>query len=195
MRKTILVAAVLLSWAALAEAVPFTMVSLSVGFDQPTDEYRVSVTFNQPPQLFTYDQYGRAKHDWAIDVAWDHTTPHPFGAITTDRVLRRRTEVDPHRMCVYDSTAWGSGIPWTLIGSTPFAVADCTLSFSLPDSWIDDQDGVWAYEAFTTEYGTTIERRDGVAPEPAMSLLSFAVIFCLIGCNQRVRRGRSQSRP
>ncbi len=121
-----------------------------------------ALTFNQPPlsELLTVDEFDRPQgsFQYEINPDWDGDPRHdPLDHVSViirgDEIriandLRIR-DVAP---AVPEPIAGGWG---KIRGKVPFAVSGDTLSFSVPLKLIGDNDGVFGYRVFSTDFGQT----------------------------------------
>jgi hypothetical protein len=127
----------------------------SVEFDQGSQAFVFTTTYDRAPDMVTADQFGRLKDDLAWDISFTGTD---FDGSTTDRALRHKVMTsNPDAIELIDASNWDGHDPlaplWVLLATTPFAVDGSTVSFSVPKSMFAD--GVThAYaQAWTTSYG------------------------------------------
>jgi hypothetical protein len=135
----------------------------------PVPDIQFSITFNQPPDLFTADAYGRQADDFQV------YTPDAVirGAeIYITRNTIRIRSYGPPDLGDPASGGWGP-----IIATVPFHLSGDTVTFSAPFNLFSNSP-YFTYQIQTDYYGIAQEYVQGsTAPEPAtwaMMLLGFA---------------------
>lgn len=167
-----------------------------------------TLTFNQAPQFYTIDEFGRPEHSFQFYLATDTNLPVTY----PDRpyaCLIRGTEMPvAHDIRVRNDGPWDMTDPnsdgWgTLRGSVPYRLEGETLTFSISDGVLNIE-GPFAYSLLLTEYGagTPLSPYPGVSggpinvPEPSVGLIGLAALVVLAGWKRMRRLGSAhRARP
>ena len=194
-------ASLLVGTAGQSQAGSFMFVSQSAVFNPATSEVQFTIEFNQPPDFFTLDSFGRQANSFQFFIVGDPSLPYPelYDAIIrgdevhiTGNTVRIRNSVpeDPDPA----SGGWGA-----IRGSVPFSLDGNVLTFSTPLPLISDHstDGNFAYQLQSTEFGELtqfVESQSTVLPEPTAAVL-LAAGSVLLGCWQGTGWWRLRSDP
>ena len=152
-----------------AQAACFLIDTQSVRVNAKTEDVNFSITFNEAPNFFTVDPYGRPEDEF------QYYTPNSIirGGeihITGNTIrIRSRSGSDPDPA----SGGWGS-----VIATVPYNLTGHTLTFSAPLDLFSDTE-FFTYQVGTYSYGRTESyiSAGSQTPEPAtwaMMLLGFA---------------------
>ncbi len=167
-----LAAVVLLAWSTLqarSEAFLIDSQSAKIIPTTPVPDIQFSVTFNQPPDLFTVDAYGRQADDFQYYTP-DSVIRGPEIYITRNTIRIR--SYGPPDLGDPASGGWGP-----IIATVPFSLSSDTVTFSVPYDLFSNSP-FFAYQIQTDYYGTAQEYVQGsTVPEPAtwaMMLFGFA---------------------
>lgn len=176
----------------------FISVSESAVFNPSTQEVLFTIEFNQTPDFFTVDSFGRQANSFQFFITGDPGLPYParYDAIIraeeihiTMDVLRVRNAVPPDP----DPAAGGWG---SIRGAVPFSLNGSVLTFSTPLQLISDHstDGRFAYGLQSYQFGAltrSVNNQSVVVPEPtSLTLLSVGALGLLIGGLQLNRRSK-----
>ena len=135
----------------------FMFVSQSAVFNPVTQQVLFTIEFNQVPDFFTVDSFGRQANSFQYYIVGDPKLPYPanFDAIirgeeihiTLDTIRIRDSEPS-----VPDPAAGGWG---PVRGVVPFTLSGDVLTFSTPLQSISDHsiDGIFAYRLQVGEFG------------------------------------------
>lgn len=179
--RVLRVCVIVLISAGLSQAA-FLASSQSATFDPSSDLVTFKITFNQSPDFYTVDSFGRAATDFQYFILGDQSLGYPAefdsivrgGEIYVAGTLSIRNATpgvaDPH------AGGWGA-----LRGEVPFTLVGTDLTFSVPLSVISSHstDGRFTYTLQTDVYGGAtqiVTAQSIVLPEPAISPIVFAVL-------------------
>lgn len=147
------------------------LVALEYGstVDNLSQEVTFFIKFNEAPDFFTVDSFGRqaGEFQYYIDADALDSTPHQNhvesivrgGEIHLDGDIRIRDRYG------YDGTDTNSGGWGPILGSVPYTLSGTLLSFTTPWSLLKDDDGIFTYQLLLTEYGSTSDLVYGLSGE------------------------------
>jgi hypothetical protein len=187
-----------LAVALVAPAAPagIAVVNQSAEVDRAGESAHFSITFNQPPDFLTVDEFGRRANSFQYEVAGDWTGASGDRALVLTSVVRgdeipladalrirsadfSRPDPDPA------SGGWGP-----VLGTVPFELTGNTLTFDAPLALLGDDDGVFAYTVFASNFGQSDRLIQGhVVPLPA-SVLTGGLGILGLAVTEMVRRRR-----
>ena len=178
----------------------FLLTSGSVGNIDGAGNVDFSLTFNQVPDFFTVDQFGRQANSFQFYIATSPFTglfpPRPYASlirgeeihVAGDLRVRNDSPPDPDP----NASGWGS-----IRGIVPFTLNGQTLTFSVPSSVLNVS-GPFAYTLQLTSYGggTNAGVYPGlsggpipiIVPEPTSSWLAAIGAVTIVGLGLTSRR-------
>ena len=197
------------------------IVSESAAVDREAGKVRFNVVFDEAPDFWTVDEFGRVADSFQYEIDGDWNAPVGLPAEGLDAVVRgeeirvadvlRIREAGLNIQPDPDPVAGGWG---AVRAEVPFQLDGAELSFSADLSALgDDGDGYFAYRLFTTEFGLTISEVEsrllpsdeepppgpgpgpGPGPDPVplpAPLHAAAATGVLLGAGWLVRRVASQ---
>lgn len=122
-----------------------------------TNEVQFTLIFNQVPDLFTLDEYGRQRHSFQYFIIGDPSLPYPqkYDALVRGSEITESTLVI--RSVLPPTDEPGSGGWGPLRGVVPYQLNETVLTFSAPLDMLSDhsQDGNFNSELMLLEYGAT----------------------------------------
>ena len=163
-------------------------------FDPATGNVTFSLMFNQGPDFYTVDTFGRAATDFQYFVYGDPRAGYPaeFDSIIRggEIYLGQGIPVRNATPSVADPNAGGWGAIRTRV---PFTVAGASLTFSVPLTLLSDRstDGHFTYILQTDVYGALNQRVTGqssvvASPEPSgLPILCGLVMVVLLRPRRR----------
>jgi len=163
-------------------------------FDPVTGNVTFSLMFNQGPDFYTVDTFGRAATDFQYFVYGAPTAGYPaeFDSIIRggEIYLGQGIPVRNATPSVPDPNAGGWGAIRTRV---PFTVAGASLTFSVPLTLLSDRstDGHFTYTLQTDVYGALNQRVTGqssvvASPEPSgLPILCGLVMVALLRPRRR----------
>lgn len=167
--------------------------SQSAVVDVDTQKVLFTIDFNQVPDFFNVDQFGRQADSFQYYIRPDGKLPvfegSPyFSKLST--IIRgaeiniagdiRVRDVSPNDTGEANSGGWGP-----IRGSVPYTLNSTTLTFSTPLQLIGSEDGLFSYNLLLTEFGGSTDSvnsqsilKSKAVPEPAsaLSILTFGVL-------------------
>ncbi len=142
----------------------FSFMSESAVLNPATQEVVFTIEFNQSPDFFTVDSFGRQAHSFQYFIVGDSNLPYPanFDAIiraeeihsTVDEIrIRNSTPSDA------DPAAGGWG---PIRGVVPYRLNGNVLTFSVPLELVSDhhQDGTFVYQLEAYQFGSLTRHID-----------------------------------
>ena len=159
----------------------FMFISQSAVFNPASQEVQFTIEFNQAPDFFTVDAFGRQENSFQYSIVGNHNLPYPQNwdsiirgeeiHVTMDTIRVRNSfppDTDPN------SGGWGS-----IRGSVPFNLNDNILTFSTPLDLISDHsiDGIFNFWLETEVFGSATES----VPEISQSIVAEPSSLMLIG--------------
>jgi hypothetical protein len=157
---TFLLSQLLLAGSAFAS---FEVLDSSAHINTSTGVATFSIDFNEPADLSTYDEFGRAAKTFQVFVYGNESLGYPdyFSAIlrtaegpeTASNVLLARASRPLTEEEMNDPLSGGWG---RVLESTPITFSGNSVSFSLTNALINLQpDSAFKYYVMATEYGST----------------------------------------
>lgn len=139
------------------------IVSESAVVDRDAGVARFTVTFDEAPDFYTADEFGRLADSFQYEIDGDWRAPIGLPPEGLDRVVRGDEIHVAGRLRVRDATFEVSPDPdpnaggWGAVrAELPFELDGAELRFEAPLGDIGDEgDGYFAYRLFTTEFGLT----------------------------------------
>lgn len=196
LKRALLACGIAVLGSSYLQAASFMATSQSAIYDPSSGLVTFDVIFNQTPDFFTIDSFGRPATEFQYYIIGDSALAYPAnfdsiirgGEIYLGGGLPIRnvypSSSDPH------SGGWG-----TIRGIVPFTLVGTDLTFSVPLSLISDHstDGHFSYNFGTYVFGATTQflpaQQSTVLPEPAM------LLFCVLwGCVGSFRDGGASVR-
>ena len=185
------------------------IVSESAAVDRDSGNVRFSVVFDESPDFWTLDEFGRVADSFQYEIDADWAAPVGLPAEGLEAVVRGEEIRVADTLRIRDAglTVTPDSDPvaggWGAVrAEVPFELDGAELTFTAHLSHLgDDGDGYFAYRLFTTEFGLTtseIESRllppgqePGPGPVPIplpASLHATAITAALLGCLWLARR-------
>lgn len=157
----------------------------STTVDPDKQENTFHITFTDPPDFFTVDEYGRQKDGFQYYI--DADRENPTNQWLTETIIRGE-EINVGKDIKIRDTfgdgeadaycgGWGS-----VRGSIPYKLDHKKLTFTVPWSVLNDPDGAFSYQLIYTSFGGMTSIHDvmywdseigawGHSPEPSSMLL------------------------
>jgi hypothetical protein len=160
--KTCLATAVLIGLSALkSEAAPFLVDTQSAVVNSKTKYVRFSITFNQAPNFFIFDAYGRPEDDFQYST--------PKSVIRGGEIYIKRNMISIRGYEPPDTSSPSSGGWGAVIATVPFSLSGATIIFSAPLDLFSDSSS-FQYQLSTYSHGVRNQCVRGsssvLAPEP-----------------------------
>lgn len=190
-----------------SEQPSFFLVEESVGVDRVRGVVEFQLTFSEPPDFLSVDEFGRPVNSFQYEInpAFTGTALGDGGVGPVQTVLRGdEIRLTPGRDDLRVRTALGDPDPdpasggWGQVrGTVPLDLdGDNTLRFRAGfDLLKEEGDGVFAYRVFTTEHGATTAMVEAVAiPLPPAVWIGGGTMLAAAGGTVLARWRRSQRR-
>jgi hypothetical protein len=151
----------------------FEIVDQSVRVDSVGQRTTFHITFNQKPDFFTIDEFGRPRNEFQyyVDSAPLAVDDFDFSSDRLRIIRGGEIHVDdtiPVRQANGNSPDPTSGGWGPTVGAAPYALDGETLSFTIPWKWLGETDGKFTYIVESYEFGSTVSsQRVLVIPLPA----------------------------
>ncbi|MCG8348693.1 MAG: hypothetical protein MI924_13060 [Chloroflexales bacterium] len=137
----------------------FQIVAEAAVFNPITRKVRFMILFNQPPDFFTVDEYGRQAHSFQYFIIGDPDLPYPE---KYDSIIRGgEIHITGNMIRIRNATPYsndpGSGGWGTLRGVVPYYLHGNLLTFSVPLDVLSDSslDGRFAYHLQSCQFGAS----------------------------------------
>ena len=166
----------------------FMFISQSAVFNPASQEVQFTIEFNQAPDFFTVDAFGRPENSFQYFIVGNPKLPYPqnYDSIirgdeihVTMDTIRVRNSFPPN-YADPNSGGWGS-----IRGSVPFILNDNILTFSTPLDLISNHsiDGNFNFRLDTYVFGSTTESviSQSIVAEPSSLMLIGIGTLTLIG--------------
>jgi hypothetical protein len=151
-----------------------------------------TVEFNQAPDFFTQDSFGRVANAFQYFIYGDRSLPYPelFDAVIRGEEIHLTGDTLPIRDSVPHDPDPAAGGWGAIRGAVPFRLDGDVLTFSTPLPLISDHstDGHFDYRLYTVEFGgltRAVESQSTVlstaVPEPSTAVL-MAIAGASLGC-------------
>lgn len=158
--STGLVAALVLLVALVVRAHALTLESQSAEFDPATNLVHFTLVLSGPPDLFTYDSFGRQKDSFQYHVVYD---PARLSRALFDMdVVIRAAEIpwNGNVLAVRDRFPYSDGSDhsggWGPVrGTVPYTLTGSTITFTVPLALLGDSDGTFGYYLMVLQWGGT----------------------------------------
>jgi hypothetical protein len=138
-------------------ATSFLLESQSAVFNPTTGTVQFSITFNQPPDFFTVDSFGRQANSFQFFIVGDPSLPYPknFDSIIRGEEIHITGNTIPTRASTPHDPDPASGGWGPILGEVPFSLSVDTLTFSSPLFLISAHsvDGIFTYNLELYEFG------------------------------------------
>jgi hypothetical protein len=161
-------------------------------FDPVRGSVTFSVTFNQEPEFYTADTFGREATDFQYFIYGDSTAGYPaeFDSIIRGGEIYRGGGIPVRNATpsVADPQAGGWG---TVRAVVPFTLSGPDLTFSVPLTVLSQHstDGQFTYVLQTDVYGALNQRVTGqsiiASPEPSVLPVSCGLLALLLFRSRR----------
>ncbi len=172
------IAVTFLLWSNSAYAT-FIIESESVIVDLDTQQASFTIVFNEPPDFYTVDEFGRIAKSFQYYIDFDGLLPFPtsmYGSPSFETVIRG-VEIHaygqiPFRNKLGESSDPTSGGWGEIRDLVPYGLSASTLTFSSSLEAIGDLDGFFSYRLDLYEFGHTTDFLESRSvPEPTTLLL------------------------
>lgn len=166
------IAVTFLPWGNIAYAT-FIIESESVIFDLDTQQVLFTIIFNEPPDFYTVDEFGRIAKSFQYHIDFEGLLPFPISFETVIRGPEIYVYGQiPFRNKLGESSDPTSGGWGEIRALVPYELAASTLTFSSSLEAIGDLDGLFSYRLDLYEFGATTDSLESRSvPEPATLLL------------------------
>lgn len=160
------------------KAATFAAVSQSAVYSSTTGDVTFNIDFNQVPDFYTLDSFGRPANDFQVYVVGDPSLPYPtdFDSIVRGVEIHLGGGI-PIRNGAPSSTDPNAGGWGSVRGTVPFTLVGTDLIFSVPLYTLSNHstDGVFTYIFQTDSFGAETQylpdQQSTVIPEPSASLV------------------------
>jgi len=180
----------------------FLIQSHSALSDPLTGITSFSMTFNESPDFFSVDEFGRPRHTFQYYIYGDETLPYPehYSSIVRGIELDGDTHLLPIRRAVPASIDPASGGWGEVIGEIPYSLDGRTFTFSVTTALLTsylNEEGAFKFIVGSYEYGAIVyeyldQYSDGTVssiPIPAAGGLFVGALISLCLAGRRRRRG------
>jgi hypothetical protein len=138
-----------------------------------TQQAIFTINFNEVPDFFSVDEFGRQADAFQYFIDGDGNFPFSLGnpVYSELETIIRGGEIniagDIRVRDVFGVGGPNSGGWGPIRGSVPYTLNGTQLTFSTPLELIGDDDGLFSYELLITEFGSTTDRLTAQSvPEP-----------------------------
>ncbi|MFN8491658.1 MAG: hypothetical protein U0350_28930 [Caldilineaceae bacterium] len=139
-------------------------VSESAIFDPVTQAVLFTIEFNQAPDFFTVDAFGRQKNSFQYYIVGAPNLPYPanFDAIIRGEEIHITSDAIRIRNSAPSVPDTGAGGWGAVRGVIPFSLKGNVLTFSVPLHLISDHslDGAFAYQLESYQFGSLTKHID-----------------------------------
>ncbi|HYO07876.1 MAG TPA: hypothetical protein VER17_02785 [Tepidisphaeraceae bacterium] len=141
----------------------FEIVRESARVDSGRQETIFQIVFNQRPDFFTADEFGRPRHEFqyyldahpiapdTMEIPSERVSIIRGGELRFDHRIPVRESLGPDLEEIPNAGGWGRER-----GSAEFALDGDTISFTVPWKLLGDTDGRFSYMVESYEFGSTV---------------------------------------
>ncbi len=177
-------AAVVLSAVAPAARADFALVSPDLTVNRQAGTVSFSLQFNQVPDFYTVDAYGRPADSFQVEFDGNSALPNDLTAVVRGDEIHVADAVrvrSPQGNGGANSGGWGP-----IVGTVPFSLTGNTVAFTVPAADLGWTGGSWQANLFSLSYGDlTAQQTVNSVPTPPALWGGLAGLIVVAGVSAR----------